>query len=37
MVAGARIRHRLSEAAFRETFFVSLLILGAFIAVRPFV
>jgi hypothetical protein len=37
MVAGARLRHRLSEAAFRKTFFVSLLILGAFIAVRPFV
>lgn len=36
MVAGARIRHLLSEAAFRKTFFVSLLVLGAFIAIRPF-
>jgi uncharacterized membrane protein YfcA len=37
MVAGARIRHRLSETAFRKTFFVSLLVLGAFIAVRPLI
>ena len=34
MALGARIRYRLSEAVFRKTFFVSLLVLGVYLAVR---
>lgn len=34
MALGARIRYRLSEAVFRKTFFVSLLGLGGYMAVR---
>ena len=34
MVVGARIRGRLSEAAFRRVFFLSILVLGAYIVTR---
>lgn len=34
MVIGQRIRERLSEQMFRKVFFISLLILGAYIIVN---
>jgi len=36
MVLGQRLRHRLSEAAFRRVFFVALLALGIYIVARSF-
>jgi uncharacterized membrane protein YfcA len=37
MVVGRRIRQRLSEQLFRRVFFVSLLLLGAYIITSAFV
>jgi uncharacterized membrane protein YfcA len=37
MVVGRRIRQRLSEQLFRRVFFVSLLLLGAYIIASAFV